>query len=348
MKHIKLIFIIFIASCNLGAFAQKYTISGYVTDKASGEHIFSANVYDMRTKQGTTTNEYGYFSLTLDADSVNLSISFVGYAAFTSDIYLTSDLNLNIQLDPNIMLAEVVILDKKSDEIVKSTQMSMIEMPIHQIKALPVLLGEADVLKSLQLMPGVQSGSEGSSGLYVRGGGPDQNLILLDGVPVYNASHLFGFFSVFNTDAISNVKLIKGGFPARYGGRLSSVLDIRMKEGNLKEYHGEGSIGNVSSKFTFEGPIVKDKASFVVSARRTYIDILAAPLVLAVNRAAGNSDKFRAGYYFYDANAKLNYKISDKDRLFFSIYTGKDRAYTRSKKVTFTTTPPKQKQLILI
>lgn len=331
MKHIKLIFIIFIASCNLGAFAQKYTISGYVTDKASGEHIFSANVYDMRTKQGTTTNEYGYFSLTLDADSVNLSISFVGYAAFTSDIYLTSDLNLNIQLDPNIMLAEVVILDKKSDEIVKSTQMSMIEMPIHQIKALPVLLGEADVLKSLQLMPGVQSGSEGSSGLYVRGGGPDQNLILLDGVPVYNASHLFGFFSVFNTDAISNVKLIKGGFPARYGGRLSSVLDIRMKEGNLKEYHGEGSIGNVSSKFTFEGPIVKDKASFVVSARRTYIDILAAPLVLAVNRAAGNSDKFRAGYYFYDANAKLNYKISDKDRLFFSIYTGKDKAYTRSK-----------------
>lgn len=331
MKKLKLICIIFIISCNLGSFAQKYTISGYVTDKTSGEQIYSANVYDIRTKQGTTSNEYGYFSLTLNADSVSLSVSFVGYAAFTSNLYLNSDLNLNIQLDPDMMLAEVIILDKKSDEIVKSTQMSLIEMPIHQIKALPVLLGEADVLKSLQLMPGVQSGSEGSSGLYVRGGGPDQNLILLDGVPVYNASHLFGFFSVFNTDAISNVKLIKGGFPARYGGRLSSVLDIRMKEGNLKKFSGEGSIGNISSKFTFEGPIVKDKASFIISGRRTYIDILAAPLIKIVNDASGGPGKFRAGYYFYDANAKINYKISDKDRVYLSFYAGKDKAYTRSK-----------------
>ncbi|MDD3740048.1 MAG: TonB-dependent receptor, partial [Bacteroidales bacterium] len=199
--------------------AQKYTISGYVQDMRSGEKIYSANVYDLRTKLGTTTNEYGYFSLTLPSDSIDLSVSFVGYSAFTTIIYLQSDIKLNIELDPSIQLAEVVIYDKKSDEMVKSTQMSMIDMPIHQIKALPVLLGEADVLKSLQLMPGVQSGSEGTSGLYVRGGGPDQNLILLDGVPVYNASHLFGFFSVFNPDAISSVKLIKGGFPARYGGR---------------------------------------------------------------------------------------------------------------------------------
>jgi outer membrane cobalamin receptor len=208
-------------------------------------------------------------------------------------------------------------MDKKSDEMVKSTQMSMIEMPVHQIKALPVLLGEADVLKSLQLMPGVQSGSEGTSGLYVRGGGPDQNLILLDGVPVYNASHLFGFFSVFNADAISSVKLIKGGFPARYGGRLSSVIDIRMKEGNMKEFHGEGSIGNVSSKFTFEGPIIKDKSSFIISARRTYIDVLAAPIIQAINNAAGNGGKLRAGYYFYDANAKVNYKFSTKTACMF-------------------------------
>ncbi|HNQ69441.1 MAG TPA: TonB-dependent receptor [Bacteroidales bacterium] len=310
--------------------AQKHTISGYVQDMRSGEKIYSANVYDLRTKLGTTTNEYGYFSLTLPSDSIDLSVSFVGYSAFTTKIYLQSDIKLNIELDPSIQLAEVVIYDKKSDEMVKSTQMSMIEMPINQIKALPVLLGEADVLKSLQLMPGVQSGSEGTSGLYVRGGGPDQNLILLDGVPVYNASHLFGFFSVFNPDAISSVKLIKGGFPARYGGRLSSVIDIRMKEGNMKEFQGEGSIGNVSSKFTFEGPIIKDKSSFIISARRTYIDVLAAPIIQAINNAAGNSGKFRAGYYFYDANAKLNYKFSDKDRLYLSFYAGRDKAYTNS------------------
>ncbi|MDD3686688.1 MAG: TonB-dependent receptor [Bacteroidales bacterium] len=311
--------------------AQKYTISGYVEDLRSGEKIYSANVYDLKTKQGTTTNEYGFFSLTLNSDSVDLSVSFVGYAAFTTRLMLNSDMKLNIQLDPTIQLAEVVVYDKRSDEMVKSTQMSMIEMPVHQIKALPVLLGEADVLKSLQLMPGVQSGSEGTSGLYVRGGGPDQNLILLDGVPVYNASHLFGFFSVFNADAISSVKLIKGGFPARYGGRLSSVIDIRMKEGNMKEFHGEGSIGNVSSKFTFEGPIINDKSSFIISARRTYIDVLAAPIIQAINSAAGGGGKLRAGYYFYDANAKVNYKFSDKDRLYVSFYAGRDKAYTRTK-----------------
>lgn len=331
MKRKAVFCMIFLLTCMLGTYAQKYTISGYVEDKRSGESIFSANVYDLRTKQGTTTNEYGFFSLTLNSDSVELNVSFVGYASFSTNLHLSADIKINIQLDPSIMLAEVTILDKKSDEIVKSTQMSMIEMPVHQIKALPVLLGEADVLKSLQLMPGVQSGSEGSSGLYVRGGGPDQNLILLDGVPVYNASHLFGFFSVFNTDAISNVKLIKGGFPARYGGRLSSVLDIRMKEGNLKKYQGEGSIGNISSKLTFEGPIIKDKSSFIISARRTYIDILAAPIIQAINSAVEGPSKLRAGYYFYDANAKVNYKISDRDRLFLSFYAGKDKAYTRQK-----------------
>ncbi len=312
-------------------FAQKYTISGYVQDLRSGERIISASVYDLRTMQGTITNDYGFFSLTLPSDTVNLSISFVGYAAYTSSIVLDSDISLTIDLDPSIQLAEVVIKDKKSDEMVKSTQMSMIEMPAHQIKALPVLLGEADVLKTLQLMPGVQSGSEGSSGLYVRGGGPDQNLILLDGVPVYNATHLFGFFSVFNADAISNVKLIKGGFPARYGGRLSSVIDIRMKEGNMKEFHGEGSIGTVASKFTFEGPIIKDKTSFIVSARRTYIDILAAPIIGAINNSFGDGSKLRAGYYFYDANAKVNHKFSDKDRLFISFYAGRDKAYANNK-----------------
>lgn len=313
---------------SVAAFAQKHTISGYVQDMRSGEKVISANVYDLRTKQGTTTNDYGFFSLTLDSDTIDLSVSFVGYAVFSSTFFLDKDVSLNIELDPSIQLAEVTITDKKSEQMVQSTQMSMVEMPVQQIKALPVLLGEADVLKSLQLMPGVQSGSEGSSGLYVRGGGPDQNLILLDGVPVYNASHLFGFFSVFNADAISSVKLIKGGFPARYGGRLSSVIDIRMKEGNMKEYHGEGSIGNVSAKFTFEGPIIKDKTSFIVSARRTYIDVLAAPIIQAINNSFGTGEKMRAGYFFYDANAKINHKFSEKDRLYLSFYSGKDNAYT--------------------
>jgi hypothetical protein len=317
--------------CITSVIGQKYTISGYVQDMRSGEKVISANVYDMRTKQGTITNDYGFFSLTLDKDSIELSVTFVGYAGYSVSFYLNKDISLNIELDASIQLAEVTITDKKSDKMVKSTQMSMIELPIHQIKALPVLLGEADVLKTLQLMPGVQSGSEGTSGLYVRGGGPDQNLILLDGVPVYNASHLFGFFSVFNADAISNVKLIKGGFPARYGGRLSSVVDIRMKEGNMKEFNGEGSIGNISTKFTFEGPIIKDKTSFIVSARRTYIDVLAAPIIQAVNNSFGTGEKMRAGYFFYDANVKVNHKFSEKDRLYASFYAGRDKAYTYTK-----------------
>lgn len=310
---------------------NKFTISGYVEDLASGEKLMAANVYDLNTKNGTSTNEYGFFSITLPSDSIKLAVSFVGYTTYQYNFFLDKDINLNIKLDPVLQLAEVTITDRKADETVKNTQMSIIEMPVHQIKTLPVFMGEADVMKTLQLMPGVQSGSEGSSGLYVRGGGPDQNLILLDGVPVYNADHLFGFFSVFNPDALSSVKLIKGGYPARYGGRLSSVLDIRMKEGNIREYKGEFSIGTVASKFTVEGPIIKDKTSFIVSARRTYIDILTAPLIAAAERLAGGNGNLRAGYYFYDANVKLNHKFSDKDRLFISFYTGRDKAYMKNK-----------------
>jgi len=193
------------------------------------------------------------------------------------------------------------------------------------VKTLPVLLGEVDIMKTIQLMPGVQSGSEGTGGLYVRGGGPDQNLILLDGVPVYNASHLFGFFSVFNADAIQSMSLIKGGFPARYSGRLSSVLDIRMKEGNMKKITGEVSIGLISSKATIEGPIIKDKTSFIVSARRTYLDVLAMPFIMAINNGTS------AGYFFYDINAKINHKFSDKSRIYLSSYLGNDKFYYNNK-----------------
>jgi hypothetical protein len=202
--------------------------------------------------------------------------------------------------------------------------MSAVEIPMSKVKSLPVFLGEKDILKTVQLLPGVQSGTEGSSGFYVRGGGADQNLILLDGVPVYNASHLFGFFSVFNPDAIRNVQLIKGGFPARYGGRLSSVLDIRMKEGNTKKFSGEGSIGLISSKLTFEGPLPNDRGSFLISGRRTYIDALTRPII----RAQSDGDA-TGGYFFHDYNSKLNYSINDRNRLFLSGYFGKDEAFAR-------------------
>ncbi len=208
--------------------------------------------------------------------------------------------------------------------------MSVSEIPVNTIKKLPVLLGEIDVLKTVQLLPGVQSGNEGTSGLYVRGGGPDQNLILLDGVPVYNANHLFGFFSVFNADAINTVTLIKGGFPARYGGRLSSVLDIRMKEGNMKKIKGAASIGIIASRLTVEGPIIKDKTSFIISGRRTYIDFLSQPIIRSVARMEG-VENLSLGYYFYDLNGKINHKFSDKSRLYLSAYMGNDKAYMKMK-----------------
>ncbi len=322
---IKLISLICILLFVLISNAQKYTLSGYVSDSKSGEKMISASVYDTISHRGTITNPYGFYSLTLPAGKVHLVVSFVGYQQIRKDFNLTASQSLNIQLNPTISLNEVEIIAKKDETQVDKTQMSISEIPINTIKSLPVIFGEVDVLKTLQLLPGVQSGSEGTSGLYVRGGGPDQNLILLDGVPVYNADHLFGFFSVFNADAIQNVSLIKGGFPARYGGRLSSVIDIRMKEGNNKEIHGEGSFGLISSKFTFEGPLKKDKSSFILSARRTYIDFLAQPIIRA--KSNGNS----AGYYFYDINAKVNYVFSDTDRVFFSVYTGKDKAYSKMK-----------------
>jgi hypothetical protein len=206
--------------------------------------------------------------------------------------------------------------------------MSSTNIPVSQIKAIPAFFGEVDVLKVLQLMPGVQSGSEGSSGLYVRGGGPDQNLILLDGVPLYNVSHLFGFFSVFNADAINNVEIFKGGFPSYYGGRVSSVVDINMKEGNMQKFHGEGSIGLISAKMTLEGPIIKDKTSFIVSARRTYIDLLLKPIIASAQK--DSREKFDVGYYFYDLTAKINHRFSAKDRIYLSLYAGDDKFHANN------------------
>lgn len=312
-------------SAKIAVTAAKSTISGYVSDAASGERLIGATVVDRRSGQGTVTNTYGFYSLTLPPDSVTLYVAYIGYEAQAFSFLLKENQTLNVELSSSALLKEVEIVADKYERIEERAQMSRIDVPIAQIKQVPALLGEKDVLKALQLLPGVSGGGEGQSGLYVRGGGPDQNLILLDGVPVYNASHLFGFFSVFNTDAIKDVSLTKGGFPARYGGRLSSVIEINMKEGNENEFHGEGAIGIVASKLTLEGPIQKGKSSFIVSGRRTYIDVLARPLIKAGFESDGSEGV--AGYYFYDLNAKVNHRFSDKDRLYLSFYTGKDKFY---------------------
>jgi hypothetical protein len=317
MKQILYLFYLLPLFC----FSQEtITISGYMEEKETGEKLIGATIYDLKSQKGTITNDYGFFSLTIPKDSIHLKVSYIG---FKPQFYLgspKSDITFNFKME-SIMLDEVEILSDKDEQVHLKTEMSTIDLSMQKVKTLPALLGENDIMKTIQLLPGVQSGSEGTSGIYVRGGGPDQNLILLDGVPVYNASHLFGFFSVFNADAINSTKLVKGGFPARYGGRLSSVIDIKMKEGNMKEFHGEGSIGLISSKLTLEGPIIKDKTSFLISARRTYLDILAQPII----RSSSNGNS--GGYYFYDVNAKINHKFSEKDRLYISHYMGKDRAY---------------------
>ncbi len=311
-------------------FAQKYTISGYISDAGNDEKLIGASVYVPGTTIGTITNVYGFYSITLPKGKYKIAYSFVGYVTETKEIDLNANLSININLSSNIELQEVDVVADKIDAGVESSQMSTTVLPVKTIKSIPALLGEVDIIKAIQLLPGVQSGTEGSSGLYVRGGGPDQNLILLDGIPVYNVNHLFGFFSVFNVDAINNVQLIKGGFPARYGGRLSSVLDIRMKEGNPEKIHATGTIGLIAAKLALEGPIIKNKMSFLVSARRTYIDLLATPFIRMYNRNSYGED-MSIGYYFYDLTTKINYKFNDKHRLYLSAYMGNDKAYEKYK-----------------
>jgi hypothetical protein len=320
MKNTLRLLSLFLLLTSAQLIAQKYTISGYVEDAATGERMVGVNVVAKELSLGTTTNTFGFYSLTLPSSEFNLEMSFIGYQKSIKWVNLVESIQVNVGLESQVEeLDEIVLIGEET--IVKQTQSSVIDVPVQQIKSMPALLGEVDVLKAIQLLPGVQSGSEGTSGFYVRGGGPDQNLILLDGVPVYNASHLFGFFSVFNADAIKNVRLTKGGFPARFGGRLSSVLEIDMKEGNMKEYKGNVSVGLIASRMTVEGPIQKDKSSFIISARRTYADVLAQPFIMA----AGDGE--RAGYYFYDLNTKFNYKFSEKDRVYWSAYLGDDRFY---------------------
>ncbi len=313
----------------LTLWGQKYTLSGYVECAESGEKISGAVIHLKNDiESACMTNVYGFYSLSVDAKEIELQVDYIGYAPQQLQLYLDKDTILNFSLHEANEIEEVRVYGEKTEA--QKTAMGQMSIPVKTIKNIPVFMGEVDVLKAVQLLPGIKSGTEGTGGFYVRGGSADQNLILIDGVPVYNANHLFGFFSVFNADAISNVNITKGGFPARYGGRLSSVLDIRMKEGNTKKFAGAVSIGLISSKFMFEGPIVKDKTSFILSARRTYIDILSYPFQKLLQRTEDGLD-ILGGYYFWDINAKVNHTFSNKHRIFLSVYTGRDKAYMKEK-----------------
>jgi len=297
----------------------RYTLSGYVRDSLSRETLIGATVQSKETGRAVSTNQYGFYSLTLPEGEYTLLVSFVGYFPLEKKISLHTDLELNLPvLSKSSLSQEIIISARRKDANVTNAQMGQIDLSMNRMRSVPVIFGELDPLKTLQLFPGITNAGEGNSGLYVRGGGPDQNLILLDDAVVYNTGHLFGFFSIFNGDAIKNTTLIKGGMPAQYGGRLSSVLDISMKDGNMNKLQAEGGIGSISSRLSLQGPIKKDKASFIVSGRRTYIDALIKPFIKKTSQFYGS------GYYFYDLNAKFNYRFSNKDRLYISGYFGRD------------------------
>ncbi len=299
---------------------SRITVSGHITDTKSGETLIGAGVLSETDRTiGAVTNNFGYYSLTLPASSgkpIRLQYSYVGYEPQTVTLASAKDTVINIQLVSSSELDEAVIVASR-DAGIQSTHLGSIDVPLKQIKNTPMLLGESDVLKAIQLLPGVQGGNEGFAGLYVRGGGPDENLILLDGIPIYNVDHMLGLFSVFQPEAVKKVTLYKGSFPARYGGRVSSILDIRTNDGNMRETHGLLSIGLISDRFHLEGPIVKDKLSYSVSARGMHT-ALYAPLI----KAALKDEYYN--YYFYDLNGKITWRINDRDRLYFGVYNGAD------------------------
>ncbi len=308
------VFLIIAAS----AIAQNFTIGGNITDASNGELAIGTTVLIKELNKATSANQYGFYSITAPKGQYTLVFSYLGYQSVSKTVVLDKNTTLHVAIQAiENQLGEVEVFTKGSDENVKSSQMSSVNLDMAEIRKIPSFMGEVDILKTIQLIPGVKSAGDGNTGFYVRGGGPDQNLILLDEANIYNASHLLGFFSVFNGDAIKNVNLIKGGMPAEYGGRLSSVLDIQMKEGNNQHFEAEGGIGVIASRLTIQGPIQKNKSSFIVSARRTYIDVLAKPFI-------NKSDFKGTSYYFYDLNVKFNYILNDKNRLFFSSYHGKD------------------------
>jgi outer membrane cobalamin receptor len=309
-------FLIFFCSFSVNA-QESYTINGVVKDSLSGETLIGVTLkFTAANQTGTSTNAYGFYSYKLSPGEYNLSVSYIGYRSINQKISINSDLRLDLNMVPENVLEEIVISSEKRNDNIVNAQMGVAKINLSEIRNVPVLFGERDVLKTLQLLPGIKSAGEGNSGFYVRGGSTDQNLILLDEAPVYNASHLLGFFSTFNSDAIKDVSVFKGGMPAQYGGRLSSVLDIRMNDGNKKEFTAEGGIGLISSRLKVEGPLIKDKSSFMISGRRTYADAF-----LALSK---DSSINKNTLYFYDLNAKVNYQIDNKNTLYLSGYFGRD------------------------
>jgi len=295
----------------------KVTLSGYIKDADSGETLIGASAYIPDLTSGTTSNEYGFYSLTVAPGIYTIEFAYLGFDTKTLELDLTQDMKKDIELGEDVTeLMEVVVTSEAEDINVTSTEMSVNKLDMRTIQKMPALLGEVDVIRSIQLLPGVSTVGEGATGFNVRGGGVDQNLVLLDEAPVYNSSHLFGFFSVFNPDAVKDVKLYKGGIPAKYGGRLSSILDVRMKEGNSKKLAVSGGVGFIFSRLSIEAPIIKDKASFILAVRRSYIDILAKPFL--------DDDLSDTALNFYDLTLKTNYKVSEKDRIYLSGYLGRD------------------------
>jgi hypothetical protein len=320
MKHIIRVFLLFAGALftAAGAAAQeKFTVSGTIKDAANGEGLIGAIVQVQGQAVGTSTNEYGFYSLTLPGGDYTLVYSYLGYVNQTRPVTLNRSQKIDIQLtSEDVQIEEVVVTATKPDQNVRSMEMGVAKLEMKTIKSVPPLLGEVDVVRTIQLMPGVSTVGEGASGFNVRGGGVDQNLILLDEAPVYNSAHLLGFFSVFNPDAVKDVKLVKGGIPAQYGGRLSSLLDVRMKEGNSKRFAASGGVGTISSRLTLEGPIQKDKSSYIIAGRRSYADLF---LKLAPDENLRNNQ-----LYFYDLSTKVNFTLSPKDRIYLSGYFGND------------------------
>jgi hypothetical protein len=315
MKQFSMI-ILLVVLC-LKGMAGVVTLSGYLKDKANGEGLIGASIYVPKLKTGVITNSYGFYSISIPEGSYTINYSYIGYQAQSPEVVLNESKQLNVMLEEDSkQIDEVVVTGEKKNRNVENLQMSMEKVQVKMLKKLPSFMGEVDLIKSITLLPGIQNGGEGSSGLYVRGGGPDENLMILDEAPVYNASHLLGFFSVFNSDAIKDVQVYKGGIPAEYGGKASSVIDIRMKDGNSQQLGMSGGIGNISSRLTVEGPIIKDKWSFIASGRRTYADFL--------GRMVGIEELKENKLYFYDLNLKTNIQLSDRDRIYLSAYTGDD------------------------
>ncbi len=317
VKFVYLLLIYVIGISNIAIGQNNFTISGKISDAKNGEGMIGVNVYLKELKIGTSTNVYGFYSITAPKGKYTLTASYIGYNSVSKEYTLEQNQTLNLELiEEGKLLEELVITGKREDDNVKNIEMSVNKVEMKTIKKMPAFLGEVDVIRSIQFLPGVSSVGEGSSGFNVRGGGIDQNLVLLDEAPVYNSSHLFGFFSVFNPDVVKDVKLIKGGIPAAYGGRVSSILDVRMKEGNSKKPEFSGGLGTIFSRFAYERPFLNEKGSFIVALRRSYIDILAKPFL--------NADLKGSRFYFYDFTAKTNYKINDKNTIFLSGYFGRD------------------------